>query len=59
MRLIFSLLVILVATSANADTSMPSIADQIRHPWGQQVAGNCTTSCQWIGGRQFCNTYCF
>ena len=59
MRLIFSLLVILVATSANADTSMPSIADQIRHPRGQQVAGNCTTSCQWIGGRQFCNTYCF
>jgi hypothetical protein len=59
MRLIFSLLVILVATSANADTSMPSIADQIRHPRGQQVAGNCTTTCQWIGGRQFCNTYCF
>ncbi len=46
MRLIFSLLVILVATSANADTSMPSIADQIRHPRGQQVAGNCTTTCQ-------------
>jgi hypothetical protein len=59
MRLIFSLVVILVATSANADTSMPSIADQIRHPRGQQVAGNCTTTCQWIGGRQFCNTYCF
>ena len=65
MRLIFSLLVILLATSVNAASSQiaplskPSVADQIRHPRGQQVAGNCTTTCQWIGGRQFCNTYCF
>jgi hypothetical protein len=26
----------------------------------QKLAGNnCQTTCQWIGGRQFCNTYCF
>jgi hypothetical protein len=25
----------------------------------QKLAGNCTTTCQWIGGRQFCNTHCF
>ncbi len=59
MRMIFSLLAVLVATSATAAPSKPSIADHIRHPQGQQVAGNCTTTCQWIGGRQICNTYCF
>jgi hypothetical protein len=65
MRLMFSLLGILLATSVNAASSQigplskPSVADQIRHPRGQQVAGNCQTTCQWIGGRQFCNTYCF
>jgi hypothetical protein len=25
----------------------------------QKLAGNCTTTCQWIGDRQFGNTYCF
>jgi hypothetical protein len=65
MRLIFSLLAVLLATSVNAapskiaPLSKPSVADQIRHPRGQQVAGNCQTTCQWIAGRQFCNTYCF
>jgi hypothetical protein len=65
MRLIFSFLAVLLATSANAEPSLiaplsaPSVADQIRHPRGQQGAGNCQTTCQWIGGRQFCNTHCF
>jgi hypothetical protein len=60
MRLIFSLVAILVATSGNAAPSKPSVADHIRHPQGQQVAGRqCTTNCQWIGGQQVCNTYCF
>jgi hypothetical protein len=25
----------------------------------EKLAGNCTTTCQWIGGQQFCNTHCF
>jgi hypothetical protein len=35
--------------------------DIIRQPslLRQKLAGNCTTTCQWIGGRQFCNTHCF
>ena len=40
----------------------PSITDQIKRPslLRQKLAGNnCQTICQWIGGRQFCNTYCF
>jgi hypothetical protein len=45
MRLIFSLLAILLTTAVNADPSKPSVADQIRHPRGQELAGgNCTTS---------------
>jgi hypothetical protein len=50
MRLIFSLLAVLLATSVNAapskiaPLSKPSVADQIRHPRGQQVAGNCQTT---------------
>jgi hypothetical protein len=37
----------------------PSI-DIIRQPVHHKLAGNnCQTTCQWIGGRQFCNTYCF
>jgi hypothetical protein len=60
MRLIFSLFAILSTTSVNAAPSKPSVADQIRHPRGQQVAGgNCTTTCQWIGRQQICNTHCF
>jgi hypothetical protein len=32
----------------------PSTIDIIRHPslLRQKLAGNCTTTCQWIGGRQ-------
>jgi hypothetical protein len=39
----------------------PSTLDIIRQPslLRQKLAGNCTTTCQWIGGRQFCNTHCF
>jgi hypothetical protein len=40
----------------------PSTIDIIRQPslLHQKLAGsNCQTTCQWIGGRQFCNTYCF
>ena len=40
----------------------PSTIDLIRQPplLRQKLAGNnCQTICQWIGGRQFCNTYCF
>jgi hypothetical protein len=60
MRLIFSLLAVLLTTSVNASPSKPSVADQIRHPQGQQVArGNCTTTCQWVGHQQVCNTHYF
>ena len=40
----------------------PSTIDIIKLPslLRQKLAGNnCQTTCQWIGGRQFCNTYCF
>ena len=39
----------------------PNTTDIIRQPslLRQKLAGNCTTTCQWIGGRQFCNTHCF
>jgi hypothetical protein len=40
----------------------PSTVDIIKQPslLRQKLAGNnCQTTCQWIGGRQFCNTYCF
>jgi hypothetical protein len=40
----------------------PSIIDQIKRPspLGEKHAGGtCQTQCQWIGGRQFCNTHCF
>jgi len=41
-------------------TASLSVADQIRHPQGRQVAGrNCTTICQWIGHQQVCNTHCY
>jgi hypothetical protein len=60
MRPIFSLLAILLTTSVNAAPSKPSVADQIRHPQGQRMAGgNCATTCQWIGNQQVCNTHCF
>ena len=39
----------------------PSTIDIIRQPslLRQKLAGNCTTTCQWIGRQQFCNTHCF
>jgi hypothetical protein len=39
----------------------PSTTDIIRQPslLRQKLAGNCTTTCQWIGRQQFCNTHCF
>jgi hypothetical protein len=39
----------------------PSTIDIIRQPslLHQRLAGNCTTTCQWIGRQQFCNTHCF
>jgi hypothetical protein len=38
----------------------PSTIDQIRHPTSVLLAQRmCQTQCNWIGGRQFCNTYCF
>jgi hypothetical protein len=40
----------------------PSTIDIVKQPslLRQKLAGNnCQTTCQWIGGRQFCNTYCF
>jgi hypothetical protein len=51
-----------VATGVATPTPKPSIIDQIKHPspLGEKRAGGmCQTQCQWIGGRQFCNTYCF
>jgi hypothetical protein len=39
----------------------PSTVDIIRQPslLRQKLAGNCTTTCQWIGRQQVCSTYCF
>jgi hypothetical protein len=39
----------------------PSTIDIIKKPslLRQKLAGNCTTTCQWIGRQQFCNTHCF
>jgi hypothetical protein len=39
----------------------PRTIEIIKQPslLSQKLAGNCTTTCQWIGGRQFCNTHCF
>ena len=39
----------------------PSTIDIIRQPslLRQKLAGNCTTTCQWIGRQQVCNTHCF
>ena len=40
----------------------PSTIDQIKRPSPldeKHAGGMCQTQCQWIGGRQFCNTYCF
>jgi hypothetical protein len=50
-----------VATPQSQAAPSPSTIDIIRQPslLRQKLAGNCTTPCQWIGGRQFCNTHCF
>jgi hypothetical protein len=50
-----------VATSQSQATPKPSTIDIIRQPslLRQKLAGNCTTICQWIGRKQFCNTHCF
>jgi len=53
-----------VATPQSQDApsaQKPSTIDIIRQPslLRQKLAGNCTTTCQWIGRQQFCNTYCF
>jgi hypothetical protein len=50
-----------VATPQSQAAPSPSTIDIIKRPslLRQKLAGNCTTTCQWIGGRQFCNTYCF
>jgi hypothetical protein len=38
----------------------PSIIEQIKHPSPREKqARNCTTTCQWIGNQQICNTHCF
>ena len=70
MRLVVSLFTavcFIAATEASATgvatlTPKPSTIDQIKRPspLGEKHAGGmCQTQCQWIGGRQFCNTYCF
>ena len=39
----------------------PSTIEIIKQPplLRQKLAGSCTTTCQWIGRQQFCNTHCF
>jgi hypothetical protein len=48
-------------SQAEPSAPKPNTIDIIRQPslLRQKLAGNCTTTCQWIGGRQFCNTHCF
>jgi hypothetical protein len=50
-----------VATPQSQAAPSPSTIDIIRQPslLRQKLAGNCTTTCQWIGNQQFCNTHCF
>ena len=51
-----------VATPQSQAGPKPSTIDIIRQPslLRQKLAGNnCQTTCQWIGGREFCNTHCF
>jgi hypothetical protein len=50
-----------VATPQSQAAPSPSTIDIIRQPslLRQKLAGNCTTTCQWIGHQQVCNTYCF
>jgi hypothetical protein len=48
-------------SQATPSAPKPSTTDIIRQPslLRQKLAGNCTTTCQWIGYQQFCNTHCF
>jgi hypothetical protein len=48
-------------SQAAPSATKSSTIDIIRQPSlrHQKLAGNCTTTCQWIGGRQYCNTHCF
>jgi hypothetical protein len=48
-------------SQAASSAPKPSTIDIIRQPslLRQKLAGNCTTTCQWIGRQQFCNTHCF
>jgi hypothetical protein len=50
-----------VATPRSQAAPSPSTIDIIRQPslLRQKLVGNCTTTCQWIGNQQFCNTHCF
>jgi hypothetical protein len=63
MRIFVSLLtaVCFVAAAQATPAPKPSTIDIIRQPslLRQKLAGNCTTTCQWIGNQQFCNTHCF
>jgi hypothetical protein len=64
MRIVVSLLTAALFVAAAQATPAPkrSTLDIIRQPslLRQKLAGNnCQTTCQWIGGRQFCNTHCF
>jgi hypothetical protein len=73
MRIVVSLLTavcVIAAAEASATGAVtlqshaapkPSTIDVIRQPslLRQKLAGNCTTTCQWIGRQQFCNTHCF
>jgi hypothetical protein len=48
-------------SQAAPSASKLSTIDIIRQPslLRQKLTGNCTTTCQWIGRQQFCNTHCF
>ena len=48
-------------SQAAPSAAKPSTIDIIKQPSlpRQKLAGNCTTTCQWIGRQQFCNTHCF
>jgi hypothetical protein len=46
------------APKSNAVASQVSIIDQIKRP-SLKLAGNCTTTCQYVGRQQVCNTHCF
>jgi hypothetical protein len=48
-------------SQAAPSAAKSSIIDTIRQPslLRQKLAGNCPTTCQWIGNQQFCNTHCF